>query len=149
MFSFFFLFFLPPILFFSFLIQDKDASKEGIEELDYLYNDNLFDDLNYVLNKSILFNKTWNVISYTKAGHQTTSFDEYANWNDDYPFGKQAVLNTYTLGEQVNGSNELTREEQNIIVENVQQNVTNLADEHPETTFYIFFPPYSICYWDV
>ena len=31
---------------------------------------------------------------------------------------------------------------------NICQNVTNLADEHLETTFYLFFPPYSICYWD-
>lgn len=36
-----------------------------------------------------------------------------------------------------------------MVTENIRQNVTALADEHPETTFYIFFPPYSICYWDM
>lgn len=36
-----------------------------------------------------------------------------------------------------------------MVIGNIRQNVTDLADEHPETTFYLFFPPYSICYWDV
>lgn len=34
-----------------------------------------------------------------------------------------------------------------MIRENVQQNVIDLALEHPETTFYLFFPPYSVAYW--
>ena len=118
----------------------------------YLYNNNLFDDLNYVLNKSILFdrilNREWGVVEYTRAGKKTTSFDAYANWNAFYTFGAAAVLDTYSLGEPANTSRVLTKEEEALILENIRQNVTDLADEHPETTFYLFFSPYSICYWD-
>lgn len=42
----------------------------------------------------------------------------------------------------------LSEEEHVMVVENIQQNITDLADDHPETMFYLFFPPYSICYWD-
>lgn len=34
------------------------------------------------------------------------------------------------------------------IRENVQRNVLRTALDNPQVTFYLFFPPYSICYWD-
>lgn len=133
---------------YSMLITDKDAVREGTDYPEYLYNNNLFDDVNYVLNKSILFDYTCNVFKNTAAGNTTTSFDTYANWSAFREFGKEAVLNIYTLEEPVKVPQTLTEDEQEMVLENVQQNVTDLADEHPETKFYLFFPPYSICYWD-
>lgn len=133
---------------YSYLFQNKDAYREDISYPTYLYNDVLFDDLNYVLNKSILLERTCKVIQYTKEGNKTTTFDEYTNWNAQYTFGAESVLSTYTLGE-AKPLRKFTEEECNMIIENVRQNVTDLADEHPETTFYLFFPPHSICYWDV
>lgn len=130
------------------LIQDKDAYKENVQYPVYLYNDNPLDDIEYVLNKSIFFERTMKVIEYTRAGNKTTSFDEYANWNSYYTFGADSVLSTYTLGEPLEEPVALTDEEGGMVCRNIRQNVTELADEHPETTFYIFFPPYSICYWD-
>ena len=32
--------------------------------------------------------------------------------------------------------------------ENLQQNVIDLISNHPDITFYLFFTPYSIYYWD-
>ena len=132
---------------YSLLVQDKDAYKEGTYPT-YLYNDNPFDDAEYILSKSVLSGQTWNVISYTKAGNETTSFDDYANWNASYTFGAETVLSGYTLGEKAESPQILSDGERRMILENIRQNVTDLADEHPETTFYLFFPPYSICYWD-
>lgn len=134
---------------YSCLVQDKDAYRDYVEYPTYLYNENPFDDVNYVLNKSILFYRTRPVIQYTRDGNRTTSFDIYTNWNSDYTFGAEAVLNTYTLKEPASTHQKLTETERIIVLENIRQNVTDLADEHPETTFYLFFPPYSICYWDV
>ncbi|HBI60734.1 MAG TPA: hypothetical protein DDY31_05910, partial [Lachnospiraceae bacterium] len=106
-------------------------------------------DLNYVLNKSILFNQTYGVIRYTRGHKKTTGFDEYANWNASFTFGAETVLGTYTLGNPSEASRTLTEEEKHTILENIRQNVTDLADKHPETTFYLFMSPYSICYWDM
>lgn len=133
----------------SVLIMDKDSYNK--ERLDgnfptYLYNDNIFDDVNYVLNKSILSQFVLGgTIKYTMDGNKTTNFDDYANWQKSKgrSFNYNAVLKEYNFAlPQV-----LAKNEENIILENIKQNITDLADEHPETTFYLFFPPYSICYW--
>ena len=131
------------------LINDKDSVREDSEYPTYLYNANPFDDINYVLNKSIFFDYTLNVLVNTKACIPSTSFDDYANWSADSNFGEKVVLDSYTLDEPVSVPRTLTTDEKQMILENVMQNVTSLADEHPETIFYFFFPPYSICYWDV
>ena len=131
------------------LVQDKDIVREDMVYPVYLYNSNLFDDVNYVLNKSVLLNRTWDVIRYTASGNKTTDFDTYTNWNAGYVFGEKEVLDSYVLGEKAQEMQVLTERERQMVVENIRQNVTDLAYAHPETTFYLFFPPYSICYWDV
>ena len=133
---------------YSLLVYDKDYWRDDVICPFYLYNDNLFDDVNYVLNKDILFHQTCGVIEYTKGGYSTTSFDEYANWNDSATFGAEAVLSTYALGESAAFPQVLSEEEGTMVIENVRQNVLELALKHPETEFFLFFPPYSICYWD-
>lgn len=131
------------------LIMDKDAYNEDDEYPTYLYNNSLFDDVNYVLNKVILCEQTRSVIKYTQTGNETTNFDEYVNWSSGYEYGAESVLAAYTLENRVDAPpKKLSREEHVMVVENIQQNITDLADEHPETMFYLFFPPYSICYWD-
>lgn len=134
---------------YSLLIEDKNTYREDAEYPFYLYNNNLFDDVEYVLNKSILFEQTRGVIKHTKSGLETTNFDDYANWNRYYTFGKETVLDTYTLNETASHVRVFSEDERRMVLGNVKQNVTSLASEHPETTFYYFFPPYSICYWDV
>ena len=133
------------------LIRDKDAYREDYDYPFYLYNDNLFDDTNYVLNKTILFDYTLSVPRYTASNNKTTPFDEYANWNASCAFGAEAVLsdaalrgmNFHTPVQQTS----LTDSDVITIKQNLQQNVISLAQEHPETTFYLFLPPYSIVYW--
>lgn len=133
---------------YSHLVEYKDAYREDISYPFYLYNNNLFDDMNYVFNKSILFEQTRSVIKHTKTEIKTTNFDDYANWNNYYTFGAETVLSTYTLDETASTAQVFSEDERSMVLGNIRQNVTSLAGEHPETTFYYFFPPYSICYWD-
>lgn len=133
---------------YSLLVCDKDYWREDVIYPFYLYNNNLFDDINYVLNKDILFHQTLGVIEYTKGGNSTTSFDDYANWNDSFIYGAEAVLAAYAPGEAVSLPRVLSEEENTMVIENIRQNVLELALSHPETEFFLFFPPYSICYWD-
>lgn len=126
----------------------KDYCRTDFEYPTYLYNDNPFDDVNYVLNKSVLLKRVRFILKYTKSGHQTTSFDEYSNWNDNYTFGAEAVLNSYSLGPAADAPTPASEADLRTVRENIRQNVTDLADEHPETVFYLFFTPYSICFWD-
>ena len=79
------------------------------------------------------------------------NFDTYGNWHTYYSsqFGAPYVLASYQLRKTPTPQTPLTEEEKQMVSENLRQNVTELAAKHPETTFYLFFPPYSICYWDL
>lgn len=118
----------------------------------YLYNGNIFDDVNYLLNKSIFLKRTLWVPDFTRSGRKSTTFDEYGLVGQDAAplsrtYGPEAVLK-YTLPEPY-GTAPMSEERRQMILQNIRQNVTDLADEHPETVFYLFFSPYSICYWDM
>lgn len=129
------------------LIYDKDAMMENYVFPTYMTNDNLLDDVSYFFNKDVM-KYCLKAISNTAKGYSMTPFDEYANWMQDTYYGKEYVLQTYNLDEPADSERELTQEEIATIKENLRQNVTELIEAHPETTFYLFIPPYSICYWD-
>lgn len=129
------------------LVEDKDAKKDIYDYAEYMTNGNPFDDVNYILNKEAV-ERSFKVLMYTVSGQQGLNFDEYANWMQDNYFGEEYVMMSYSLGEPAETERVLTEEEEVMIRENIQQNVVALADAHPETTFYLYFPPYSIAYWD-
>lgn len=132
----------------SMLAEDKDSILRNVEYPEYLYDNNPLNDVNYLLNKEILY-KTLSVLLHTAAGGKTTDFDEYGNWSSNFSYGAKSVLDSYKLEEKAETTRRLTEDERSMILGNIRQNVTDLADEHPETTFYLFFSPYSICYWDI
>ncbi len=113
----------------------------------YLYNQNPFDDVNYILNKEVFIKETLNVLDYTKSGALTTSFDEYAQPTD--PFGKEYALSFSDRPEKIKKKQKkYTTEESQKIMANINQNITSVLENHPETQFYLCFSPYSVLYWD-
>lgn len=114
----------------------------------YLYDDFILNDVNYVLNKSVIFDCTLGVIEYTQAGGMTTTFDEYSNWSTGRVFGKDAVDAGYKRAEKAVTEKEFSLQDLTRLEENLYQNVTELAEANPQIDFYLFFPPYSIYYWD-
>ena len=114
----------------------------------YLYDDFLFNDVEYIFNKTVLFEGSVHVLEYTGAGGMTTSFDEYSNWNAFSVFGKEAIGAEYLRPDRQPESVAVTDEDYTAIRENITQNVTDLIAQYPDVQFYLFFPPYSIYYWD-
>lgn len=114
---------------------------------DYLYDDNIFNDVNYLLNKEVL-PKTLAVVNYTRAGNRTPDFDEYGNWNLYKEFGRDAVFRGLAPLPTFEEEHKLSKEDYRNIRENVQQNVVQVALDNPQVEFYVFFPPYSMCWWD-
>lgn len=111
----------------------------------YLYDDNPLNDVNYVFNKSVLFNDTLlNVLIYTKQGGNTTTFDEYNNWNSSFTFGSEAVLSKTTRPEK---TDVLPYSEFNS--RNITENVISVVKAYPDTEFYLFWTPYSIIFFDI
>lgn len=109
---------------------------------DYLYDDNPFNDVYYVLNKDILANYTLLDMEMTSKGYKTVDFDAYSMWIA-YEYGKDAVLSHYERKTQKDAV-PFSEEDEKRVAENLYQNVISSAEAHPETDFYLFFSPYSI-----
>ena len=127
------------------IVEHKDAVVEDYEIPEFLYNSNPTDDVEYLFNKDFLL-KDLDVLRYTAEGNQTTSFDEYSAKTSKC--GKDVVLARYHVYGRSNEQRQLTDDEYNMTVANIEQNVTALAAAHPETTFLYYIPPYSVAYWD-
>lgn len=73
--------------------------------------------------------------------------DEYSSW--DLGYGMEAIMRSY---ERTDPPKEhqggLTEDEERQVRENIQKNLVDLANENPQITFYFFYTPYSILYWD-
>ena len=131
------------------LLHGKDTLKyEESTYPEYLYDDLWYNDIKYFFNKSVLFNSTFRVLEYTQKGNQTTDFDEYSNWMKENQFGKDIVLSTYERSKKTDAITQLSKKDYDNIKGNITQNITNIADDNPNIEFYLFFTPYSICYWD-
>lgn len=133
------------------LLDDKDCMRTDLGKYPtYLYDENPFNDVFYLFNKDVIFSRAYKMELDAKSDDfepGITPFDAYSRWQDNYSFGVNTVLPD---GVDYNPSGKLVRltdEDKKNIYENITQNVTSLADEHPEATFYYFFSPYSAAWW--
>lgn len=132
------------------LVKDKDYMYyEAKDYPSFLYDNNPINDVKYLLNKSIM-KYSADVISYTLAGNKTTSFDAYSNWDspEQSVFGREAALATYERQWDSGLCFEMNEEYQALLMGNLQQNFIDTISANPQIDFYLFFPPYSILYWD-
>ena len=115
----------------------------------YLYDDNILNDYKYLFNKEVIIKEIGRVVVYTLFRKNTTTFDEYSNWNNEYQSGKKNVLKNYKRNKKENIKEEkLEKKDIEIIDKNIEKNVISLIKKYPNTTFIYFITPYSIVYWD-
>ena len=129
------------------VLDDKDVLRWE-EYPDYLYDNNVFNDVRYVLNKDIFIKEDLNTLTYSFAGYDTTDFDFYANTNKISKYGKEYVLSKYSRAEKTDKQLSFGEEHKKTIRDNLDQNVTSLVVANPTVDFYLFTPPYNICYFD-
>lgn len=131
------------------LYDDKDLLRTDLGEYPtYLYDDNYFNDVNYLLNKDTVLNDIGKVFRHTLSGQTTTTFDEYSHTAPNFVYSKATVDAGYTRLEKTEPNPEAMQFQASFIEDNVTQNIVNLAQANPNIDFYIFFPPYSIYFWD-
>ncbi len=111
----------------------------------YLYDENYVNDIQYVLNKEVLLDYVLKPLVDQKDQSQWNMI--YKPWWQDEHYQKALVLMYYEPAEKV----KVEVEAQSFIPavkKNLDENICPYIEEHPETTFYIFYPPYSILYWN-
>ncbi len=115
----------------------------------YLYDNNIFNDIEYLLNKDIIINSI-NFLKQTIDNENSTTFDDYSAWYKytGVEFSKDMVDSQYIRSSKKKKNRIITKKDYITIKNNIEQNVTNLADKYPNIDFYLFYPPYSIYYWD-
>lgn len=131
------------------LVKEKDfIGTNNFSYPMYLYNDNIFDDVNYLFNRNVIFEKNVKILNNGNLQYGSSSFDMYGNWGSGNTFGRDAVIASYnrpTVASEVFG---VTQMHIDMMLENLEYNVISVIDSNPNTTFLLFVPPYSICYWD-
>lgn len=132
------------------IIVDKDIARNDLGNYpEYLYNDNSFDDVKYVLNKDAFFKHSLPIVKNKMSGKPggITSFDEYNNWSANCQYGREYVMERQK--KYIDNVRQIPFSDEDIKLAkgNIAANVIDLARLHPETKFYYFFPPYSVAYW--
>lgn len=128
---------------------------------DYLYDENLLNDYKYLFNQDVLTLSVERTVSALKGTEN--NIDTAYTWEDPELFGEEITLETcralrndLIAGQEANGlvpyevPGTLTTEindKYTICQENLD-NITPFIEEHPDTTFHIIIPPYSMLYWE-
>lgn len=122
------------------------GNREAYESYpEYLYDDNYLNDIKYLLNKNSIVQAGMTILN-TLLGNETMTMDEYSAWS--MPVGKSAVMQDAELLPAQSSTGHLSDTEAMETKKLLKESVTNLIERHPDVKFYIFFPPYSIAYWD-
>ncbi len=134
------------------IIQEKNAIRTDLGTYPtYLYDENKINDIKYLLNRDVFWGRTYPMLLDTTGedfNTGITTFDEYSNCMYAYPdFGVDIVCPDGVIAPNSAKQELLTAELKTMIMENIKQNVTSLASENPDITFFYFLTPYSAIYW--
>lgn len=121
----------------------------GVEETkypipEYLYDDNYFNDIQYIFNKDVVLNYILRPLADPDKTDLATVYQSW--WTDEY-YNIQWVMHNYQQPEQIAQETPADAYIESV-QKNLDANICPFIEQNPETTFYIFFPPYSILYWN-
>ena len=119
---------------------------DDMEEIyDYLWNDSVPDDVSYLLNLDVLLVRVPRMLR--NLGRSTaTKRDDMYQWTD-VTFSAQSVFDSFSFQPQQEMTDPDYRLERS--TENIRRHIETYVAAHPETTFKIYMPPYSVAYWYV
>lgn len=111
---------------------------------EYLYDDRLYNDIRYVLNKDVLLNYILRPMADPDKTDLATVYQSW--WTDEY-YNKQWVMHNYVPPQRVETQTPADAYLESVEA-NLSANICPYIEQNPDTVFYIFFPPYSILYWN-
>ena len=114
----------------------------------YLYDQQFITDVSYLYNQDVYLASMNRVLD--KLTGRESNLDDAYTWEEEEHFGKDKTL----LAEQktrVSLEESIKAGMQQASLDICDHNLDNILpfiEAHPETDFYIFYPPYSMLYWE-
>ncbi|MCM1086712.1 MAG: hypothetical protein NC419_01060 [Muribaculaceae bacterium] len=132
-----------------FLGIDVMTYTSGVEETKYpipayLYDGYGVNDIQYLLNKDVFLNYILRPLADPEKTDLATVYESW--WTDEY-YNKQWVMHNYVRPQKVEEETPADAYLENL-EQNLAVNICPYIEENAETVFYVFFPPYSILYWN-
>lgn len=122
-----------------------DVAETKFPVTDYLYDENLLNDVQYLFNKDVILDYILRPLADPKDKSDWAEL--YKPWWTDEYYTKANVLMYYEPAAE-----KAEAMEENYFVEaveqNLRQNLIPYIEAHPETEFVFFYPPYSILFWN-
>lgn len=116
---------------------------QSVELPEYLYNDSPLDDFQFYLNAESLVLAAKSLLLGEEG---KTTLDEAYVWDNTHVFSRAVALESYPRPEAVNAALAsdayLPAARANVDV------VCGWAERYPDTRFVVWFPPYSVLFWD-
>ena len=112
----------------------------------YLYTPSLLDDVQYWFNESVLSSHVPEALSAMAAGAEPgIDFDTLYYWGDRMTYGRETALLSMHYGSRGEAL-EQDGDEQTVLY-HLEKCLIPFVQAHPETTFVVYFPPYSVLEW--
>ncbi len=124
-------------------IDEREYMPNKIPE--YLYDNNVFSDVEYLFNKEVMINYAMNYFKNSLETDGDIDWDYAYVWYQYYNFSEEEMRSTYKREEKQDNKSD------NIYATNVNNNIEIIEkyiQENPTTQFHIFLPPYSIICYD-
>lgn len=121
-----------------------DVEQTKYEIPTYLYDDIWVNDIGYVCNKDVIFQYILKPLMQRNPSNLDRIYESW--WTNDY-YGKERVLAGYELPQK----NDVEADPEEYIKAtkaNLDQNLIPYIEQNKDTQFVLFFPPYSILFWN-
>lgn len=120
-----------------------------VERPEYLYDNNISNDYLYIYNRDVLTDG-WERVLDGLEGVES-NIDMAYTWEEETLFGAELALNSArdTREALLHASEDITPLEQKLTV--CQENLENIIpfiEQNSDTEFIVYFPPYSMLYWE-
>ncbi len=129
----------------NYLIADESGEHECSIE-DYYISGISFGDVHYLFNKSVFFDYLPKFL-VTNVREGFDNENAYV-WNDDFEYSKYAARLAYMSSRLLTKQSEKVYDEYFKNADAAIDPMIELIKSHPEVTFHIYVPPYSMLYWD-
>ena len=113
---------------------------------DYLYDDNPFNDVSYLLNKNVLISYIPQALAHIGKPDEDMCRDAMYYWEPPAMPGTKGLRAMVDLSGPMPAQQDVSRGLEMAQL-SYTHNLLPYIQAHPETTFTFFFPPYSIYYW--